>query len=112
MCVLIFFSISGNSKPVQDRSEWQPAFNRHGFQRICKFPPAVKAHLICLALQREHSAEVSVVTPKQEIEDSEEDLPKTFLCELGRLLIARSLSKVEQTPFLSMNEFNEQIRLP
>src|SRR6185369_3222650 len=67
LCVLILFSISGNSKLGQDRSEWQAALNRHGFQRICKFRAAVTAHLICLAFQREHTAEVNVVTPKKGI---------------------------------------------
>jgi len=81
-------SMSGNSKPGQDRREWQAARNRHGFQRICKFRPAVKAHLICLALYREHTAKVNVVAPKQEIEDSQEERHKTLLCELERLLLA------------------------
>jgi hypothetical protein len=70
MCVVMLFSVSGNSKPGQDRSEGQATLNPHGFQRIFKFRAAVTAHLICLALQREHTADVNVVTPKQEIKDS------------------------------------------
>jgi len=66
----MLFSISGNSKPGQDRSEWQAALNRHGFQRICKSRAAVTAHPVGLVLQREHTAEVNVVTPKEEIKDS------------------------------------------
>jgi hypothetical protein len=68
VCVMLFY-VSGNSKPGQDRSDGQATLNPHGFQRICKFRAAVTAHLICLALQREHTAEVKVVTPKQEVKD-------------------------------------------
>ena len=78
-------SMSGNSKPGQDLRGRQAAHNRHGLQRICKFRSAVKAHLICLAFYREHTAEVSVVTPEQELEDSHEERHTTFLYELGRL---------------------------
>jgi hypothetical protein len=63
------FSSSGNSKSGQRWSEWQAALNRHGFQRVCKFRTAVTAHPVGHALQREHAAEVNVVTPKEEIEE-------------------------------------------
>jgi hypothetical protein len=79
--------ISGNSKPDQDRSEWQAAHNRHGFQRICKSGTAVTAHSVGLALQREHATEVKVVTPEQEIKDRSEHC-HNCLFELGVSLIA------------------------
>jgi hypothetical protein len=66
----IRFSISGNSKSGHYRSEWQAALNRHSFQRVCKFRTAVTAHPVGLTLQCEHTAEASVVTPKEEIKDS------------------------------------------
>jgi hypothetical protein len=75
----MLLSISGNSKPDQDKSKWQAALNRHGFQRICKSRAAVAAHSVGLALQREHATEVKVVTPKQEIKDSYEHCHKTPL---------------------------------
>jgi len=65
---------SGDSKPGQHRSERQSADDRHGFQGICKFRPAVTAHLICLAFQREHTAEVNVVTPKEEIKHIQKEI--------------------------------------
>src|SRR5208283_2574283 len=64
------FSISGNSKPGEDRREWQAAFNRHSLERICKLRTAVTAHSVGLVLQCEHTAEVNMVTPKEEIKDS------------------------------------------
>jgi hypothetical protein len=64
------FSTSRNSKPGQDRSEWQAVRNRHGLERIHKLRTAVTAHSVALSLQCEHAAEVNVVTPKEEIKDS------------------------------------------
>jgi hypothetical protein len=71
--LFISFSISGNSKPGQDRSKWQAVRNRHDLERIRKPRTAVTAHPVGLSLQCEHATEVKVVTPKQEIKDSSED---------------------------------------
>lgn len=49
--------------------QWQTAHNRHRFERICKFGPAVTAHLVGLSFERENSADVAVAATKQEIED-------------------------------------------
>src|ERR1700745_1876208 len=48
----------------------QTALNRHRFERIGKLSSAITAHLVALALQCEYTAEVRVVTPKEEIENS------------------------------------------
>jgi hypothetical protein len=64
----MLFSISRNSKPSQCRSQWQAALDRHGFQRVRILRTAVTTHLVRLTLQCEHTAEVSVVTSKEEIE--------------------------------------------
>jgi hypothetical protein len=69
-CVYRDVFISGNSKSGQCRSEWQAALNRHGFQRVCKFRTAVTAHPVGLALHCEHTAEVNVAAPKEEIKHS------------------------------------------
>lgn len=60
---------SGNSKPGQYRSERQAALNRHGLQRIREFCATVTARLVGFTLQREHTAQVRVVAPEQEIDD-------------------------------------------
>jgi hypothetical protein len=51
----------------------QTALNRHRFERIGKLSSAITAHLVALALQCEYTAEVRVVTPKEEIENSYND---------------------------------------
>ena len=66
----MLFSISGNSKPGLYGDEWEAALNRHGLERICKLRTAVTADLVRFSLQCEHTAEVNVVTPKQEIKNS------------------------------------------
>jgi hypothetical protein len=107
----MLFSVSGNSKPGQDRSEGQAPLNPHGFQRIFEFRAAVTAHLICLALQREHTAEVNVVTPKQEIKDSQEDCHETPLLRVGRLFDRVISCERRTAPFPQMNKVNEQVQL-
>lgn len=63
------FLLSGNSEPGVYGGQRQTAHNRHRFERICKFGPAVTAHLVGLSFERENSADVAVVTTKQEFED-------------------------------------------
>jgi len=87
MRVFMLFFISGNSKPSEGSSEWDAALDRHGSQRICKLRTAAAAHPVGLTLQREHTAEVNVVTPKQKIKNSQEDCHNSPL-RLLRLLMA------------------------
>lgn len=61
--------VSGNSKSGEYAGDWKPMRNRHGVERVCEFGSADTAYLVCLAMQGEHTAEVRVVTAKNEIED-------------------------------------------
>jgi len=53
--------------------------NRHGLERIFEFRAAVTAHFVGLALNCEHTAQVNMVTPEEEIEDCQEDRHKLSL---------------------------------
>jgi len=53
--------------------------NRHGLERIFEFRAAVTAHFVGLAMHCEHAAEVTMVTPEEEIEDCQEDRHKLSL---------------------------------
>jgi hypothetical protein len=79
----MLFSISGNSKPGLYRRQWQAALDRHGFQRVRIPRSAIATHSVGLALQREDTAEVSVVTSKEEIEDGYEGLHKRCFAMLA-----------------------------
>ena len=47
-----------------------PAVNRHGLERIIELCATVAAHAIRSSANREDTAEISVVTAKQEVQQS------------------------------------------
>ena len=83
----------GDSKPRVYGREWNPALDRHGFQRVGVLRSAVTTHLVGLTLQREDTTEVSVVTSKKKIEYEDERRHKVFFAVL--YLAARTVVGIE-----------------
>lgn len=65
--------LSDNSQPGGYGRAWQAALGRHVFQRVRILRSAVTTHSVCLTLKSEDTAEISVVTSKEEIENGYED---------------------------------------
>lgn len=54
------------AREAQAPQNWKPLFplrNRHRFQRIVNCRPAIATHLVAVTLDREHSAQLPVMTP-------------------------------------------------